>query len=171
MFNFLRHAVSGIVSSGEPLAVGATAPGVPGVNQDGRTVDLGALYHNGYVLVFFYPMAGTPGCTAEACSLRDAFADLHNLGLLTIIGVSHDCIEDQKKFAVKQGLPFDLIADPKSEIYNAFGVAGLRRQSFLMKDGVVIWRDLHASTDQQADDVKKALLEDQAKSAKSAGSQ
>ncbi len=169
MLNFFLRAVSGVVKSGEPLAVGATAPGLQGVNQDGQAVDLGALYKNAYVLVYFYPMANTPGCTAEACSLRDAFADLHQLGLLTILGVSHDCIEDQKKFAVKQSLPFDLLADPKSEIYNAFGVAGLRRQSFLMKNGIVIWRALHASTEKQADDVKQALREDQAKSVNSLG--
>jgi peroxiredoxin len=77
--------------------------------------------------------------------------------------VSHDTVETQKAFATAQQLPFDLIADPHSELYNAFGVPGLTRQSFLLKDGQVIWRALSASTDQQAEDVKKALAADRAK--------
>ena len=162
MFNFMLRALSGMVSAGEPLAVGASAPAIKGVNQDGQTVDLGQLYKQGYVLVFFYPMAGTPGCTAEACSLRDAFADLTKLNL-AVVGVSHDSVEAQKAFATAHQLPFTLLADPQSEIYNAFGVPGITRQSFLIKNGQVIWRDLHASTSQQAEDVKKALEADRAK--------
>jgi peroxiredoxin Q/BCP len=145
------------VSGAVPLAVGATAPTISGTNQDGKTVDLGALYKTGYVLVYFYPKAGTRGCTAEACSLRDAFADLSKENL-TVVGVSHDTVDAQKKFAVQYKLPFDLIADPDGKVYAAFGVPSMiNRQSFLMKDGKVIWVELKASTKEQADDVKKAL--------------
>jgi peroxiredoxin Q/BCP len=153
------RALSGLVSNAQPLSVGATAPAIRGTNQDGQTVELGELYKKGTVLVFFYPVAGTPGCTAEACSLRDAFVDLTKLNL-TIVGVSHDTVADQKKFAVAQSLPFDLLADPPGEIYAAFGVPGLmNRQSFLVKDGKIAWHAAKASTREQANDVKKALAD------------
>ena len=162
MFNFLLRALSGPVSGAQPLALGAPAPAVSAINQDGATVNLTDLYRQGYVLVFFYPKAFTPGCTAEACSLRDAFADLaqHNL---TILGVSHDSVATQKAFATAHQLPFTLLADPKSDLSHAFGVPGLTRQSFLIKNSRVIWRALSASTDQQAADVKQALIADQGK--------
>jgi peroxiredoxin Q/BCP len=166
MLNFLLRAVTGPLSSAQPLALGARAPAVQATNQNGQPVALAELYQKGYVLVFFYPKAFTPGCTAEACSLRDAFADLTKLNL-TILGVSHDSVATQKAFATEQKLPFDLLADPHSELYNAFGVPGLTRQSFLMKNGEVIWRALSASTDHQAADVKKALDADRAKQAPS----
>jgi peroxiredoxin Q/BCP len=153
----LFSSIMSFATGAEPLAVGASAPAVSGTNQDGKTVDLGALYKTGYVLVYFYPKADTPGCTSEACSLRDAFADLSKENL-TVVGVSHDIVADQKKFALKYKLPFDLLADPDGKIYAAFGVPSMmNRQSFLMKDGKVIWVELKASTKQQADDVKKAL--------------
>jgi peroxiredoxin Q/BCP len=165
MFAFLLRALTGLVSAAEPLDLGATAPALKGTNQDGKTVDLGEQYKKGYVLVYFYPKAGTPGCTAEACSLRDAFADLTKLNL-TVIGVSHDTVAEQKTFAVEQKLPFDLLADPKGEIYAAFGVPGVfDRQSFLIKNGKLVWRELKASTATQADDVKKAVTDLKAKDA------
>jgi peroxiredoxin Q/BCP len=167
MFAFLLRALTGLASAAEPLAVGATAPVLKAPNQDGKIVDLGDVYKKGYVLVYFYPKAGTPGCTAEACSLRDASADLDKLNL-TVIGVSHDTVDAQKKFATEQKLKFDLLSDPKSDIYNAFGVPGLTRQSFLVKDGKVVWNQLKASTAKQADDVKQALADLKAKDAAAA---
>jgi peroxiredoxin Q/BCP len=156
---FLLRALAGLVSDAKPLEVGATAPAIAGINQDGETVDLGKLYPKGLVLVYFYPKASTPGCTAEACSFRDAFAELTKQNL-TVIGVSQDTVADQKKFAVAQSLPFDLLADTTGEIYKAFGVPGLiYRQSFLIKGGKVVWRDMKASTSEQANDVKKALAQ------------
>jgi thioredoxin-dependent peroxiredoxin len=141
----------------DPLAMGATAPAISSTDQNGQPVDLGQVYKTGYVLVYFYPKAGTPGCTKEACSLRDAFADLSK-EKLTIIGVSHDTVAEQKKFTDDQKLPFTLLADPNGDVYKAFGVPSMRnRQSFLLKNGVVVWRELKASTSQQAADVKKAL--------------
>lgn len=159
MFNFLLRALSGPVSGAQPLALGVPAPAISATNQDGKTVNLADLFQKGYVLVFFYPKAFTPGCTAEACSLRDAFADFAQRNL-TILGVSHDSVATQKAFAAAHQLPFDLLADPKSDLYNAFGVPGLTRQSFLIKNGLIIWRALSASTDQQAADVKQALAAD-----------
>ncbi|HTB64498.1 MAG TPA: peroxiredoxin [Opitutales bacterium] len=163
MLNLLLRAASGLVSNVQPLAVGATAPDVTATNQDGQLVNLGGLYKCGYVLVYFYPMAGTPGCTAQACSLRDSFDVLAQLNL-TVVGVSHDSVAAQKKFALRCQLPFVLLSDPQSIIYNAFGVRGVARQSFLIKNGQIIWRELSASTTQQAAAVIKALAADRAKS-------
>jgi thioredoxin-dependent peroxiredoxin len=158
--SFLLSCLMSLVSRADPVAVGTAAPAITGTNQDGKTVDLGALYKTGYVLVYFYPKAETPGCTAEACSLRDAFLDLTSQKL-TIVGVSHDDVAKQKDFATQYKLPFDLLADTKGDIYKAFGVPGaMNRQSFLVKDGTIVWRELKASTKEQADDVKKALAAD-----------
>lgn len=148
------------LSAGEPLEVGATAPSPPGFDQDGKPVDLSAFYARGLTLVYFYPKADTPGCTAEACSLRDAFAQLTEKGI-QVVGVSRDTVEAQKKFKEKYNLPFTLVADKEGGLVQAFGVPSrlgmASRQSFLIKDGKVIWRDLSASTSKQAEDVLKVV--------------
>jgi len=166
--SFLTSCLMSLVSGAEPLAVGATAPAVKSVDQNGNAVDLGELYKSGYVLVYFYPKAGTRGCTAEACSLRDDYVTLTK-NKLTIVGVSHDSVEAQKKFADDQKLPFTLLSDPKGDVYAAFGVPGaMNRQSFLVKDGKIVWEDLKAKTAQQAADVQAALDADKAGTAASA---
>ncbi len=142
------------------LVIGAKAPQVVSVDHDGKKVDLGAEAKEGYTLVYFYPKADTPGCTAQACSLRDHFADLTSKGV-KVFGVSTDSPADQKKFKEKYRLPFSLIADEKKEVLKAFGVSSTMgfasRQAFLMKDAKVVWLDHSASTKQQAEDVLKFL--------------
>ena len=150
----------------EPLAVGATAPAVTGVTDTGDKLDLGALYAKAYTLVYFFPKADTPGCTAEGCSLRDAYQDLSDKGI-TVIGVSADDVPAQKAFKEKYHFPFTLLADHDRTVIKAFGVpvhevpavgAFASRQSFLInKEGRIVWRDLKASTKEQAADVLKAL--------------
>jgi peroxiredoxin Q/BCP len=145
-----------------PVEIGTEAPKIKATNQDGNEIDLGETYKKGLTLVYFYPKADTPGCTKEACSLRDAFAELEKKGI-TVIGVSMDTPEAQKSFKEKYNLPFTLLADEKGEVVKAFGVPMIRlgfasRQSFLInKDGKIVWRDLKASTDKQAEDVLKAV--------------
>jgi peroxiredoxin Q/BCP len=144
-----------------PLAVGAAAPRITAADQDGNAVDLGALYDKGFVLVFFYPKADTKGCTAQACSLRDAYEELTDKGV-AVVGVSVDGAEAQKAFQEKHSLPYVLIADPEHKVVDAFGVPlfgpGLAsRQAFLIKSGRVVWADQKAATDQQAADVLAAL--------------
>jgi peroxiredoxin Q/BCP len=153
--------VTGVALRAEPIDVGAHAPQVAAIDENGQTVQLGDLYKKGYVLVYFYPKAGTKGCTAQACSLRDAYEKLTDRGV-TVVGVSTDNVTDQKKFHEEQSLPFVLIADSDHKVVDAFGVPLMRgtmatRQAFLMKDGVVVWRDLTASTAEQANDVLAAL--------------
>jgi peroxiredoxin Q/BCP len=143
-------------SDSGPLVVGDALPAVSQRNQDGRVVDLAERGAKGWLLVYFYPKADTPGCTRQACSLRDAYTDLSGSGV-GIFGVSRDSAKSQSAFRKKHGLPFDLLADEGGEVSRAFGVPGVlgfnKRQAFLFKDGVLVWRDLSASTDQQAGDV------------------
>ncbi len=148
------------VACGNPLEVGAKAPDVKAVDHDGKTVSLTEAYKKDIVLVFFYPRANTSGCTAQACSLRDAYEPLTKKGV-KIFGVSTDTPEAQKSFRDNHNLPFTLIADTDSKVIEGFGVPKrgnfAARQAFLVKDGVIIWRDLRASTARQAQDVLEAL--------------
>lgn len=144
------------------LDVGTAAPDITAVDQDGAPVTFGDVYKKGTTLVYFYPKADTPGCTKEACSLRDSIAGLRARGL-QILGVSEDQVDAQKKFQTKYNLPFTLIADHDGAVAKAFGVPlipvlGLaKRQSFLVQDGKIVWADLNASTTNQARDVNDAL--------------
>ena len=141
------------------LKPGDKAPDIKLADQQGKTVKLSD-YKGRKVLVYFYPKADTPGCTAQACSLRDAYTDLLQEGV-TVIGVSHDPPEAQKKFQEKYRLPFALIADTDGAVARAFQVPTVvgftKRQAFLIRDGKIVWADFSASTDKQADDVKKAI--------------
>jgi len=148
-------------TNANPVELGADAPEVKVLNHKGEMVDLAAAYKKGPVVVYFYPKADTPGCTKQACSLRDAYATLTDKGV-TVFGVSHDDVAAQKEFHEKYKLPFDLLADEKKILSKAFGVPSNQlgmasRQAFLIKGGKIVWRDLKASTDKQADDVLAAM--------------
>lgn len=146
----------------EPLEIGAPAPAVEAVDQDGNVISLADLYEKGLVLVYFYPKADTPGCTAQACSLRDEFAALKERGV-EVVGVSTDSVEAQKKFQKKYDLPFTLLADEDGKVVDAFGVPKrgtfASRQAFLIHNKKVVWQDLSASTAKQAEDVLAAIQE------------
>lgn len=154
---FAALIASTLTLQAEPLAVGDDAPTVKTTDQKGEAVDLGEVLKEGTTLVYFYPKADTPGCTVQACNLRDEFQAVTEAGI-TVIGVSADTEEAQLKFAEKYELPFTLLADKDGKVIEAFGVPtrgdkGLAsRQSFLLKDGKVIWRDLKASPKTQAAD-------------------
>jgi thioredoxin-dependent peroxiredoxin len=163
-------AFFGLVPASNALEAGANAPAPIATDQDGAQVSFADIYKKGATLVYFYPKADTPGCTAEACSLRDSYADLRAMGV-QIIGVSGDKPGAQEKFRDKYKLPFTLIADTDGGVAKAFGVPTLggfpKRQSFLIKDGKIAWLDKNASTAKQADDVRKALASLNARAAKS----
>lgn len=151
-------AFLGLRASG--LEVGAELPATAVSNEAGETVDLKASAGKGYTLVYFYPKADTPGCTAQACSLRDAYETLQEKGV-TIYGASFDDVEAQQAFRKKYQLPFHLLADTEGKLAGAFDVPQIKgfakRQAFLFKDGVLIWKDASASTAQQAADVLAVL--------------
>lgn len=150
----------GLTTPGKALAVGDAAPDVASRDEQGNEVRLADFYDDGWTLVYFYPKADTPGCTAQACSLRDGFAPLTEKGV-RVIGVSADKPEAQLRFKEKYRLPFMLLADSNRTVAKTFGVPALlgmpHRQSFLIKKGRIVWRDLHASTSKQAEDVLKTI--------------
>ena len=156
--NFLNWL--GITNAGKPLEVGEAAPDVMSRDEQGHEVRLADFYREGFTLIYFYPKADTPGCTAQACSLRDDFAELQSRGV-RVIGVSADGAEAQRRFKEKHRLPFTLLADTGHLVAKAFGVRLMlgmtHRQSFLIKDGRIVWRDLSAATKEQARDVLKVL--------------
>lgn len=146
----------------ESLTVGAPAPLVTAKDQDGKVVSFAEVYGKGITLVYFYPKAATPGCTKEACSLRDSYAGLTSKGL-QVLGVSRDSSEAQKKFKDDQKLPFTLIADTDGKVAEAFlvpmiPVVGVpMRQSFIVQDGKIVWVSLSAQTAGAAAEVQNAL--------------
>jgi peroxiredoxin Q/BCP len=150
----------GLTNAGKPLAVGDAAPDVVSRDEQGHEVRLSDFYGDGFTLVYFYPKADTPGCTAQACSLRDDFAVLQQKGVRAV-GVSVDGSEAQLRFKEKFHLPFTLLADGERAVAKAFGVPLMlgmtRRQSFLIREGRIVWRDLSASTRTQARDLLQAL--------------
>lgn len=162
----LTSVVSSFTHAGQGEKVDLPAPQISGTNQDGKTVNFADVYAQGPTVVFFYPKANTPGCTKQACSLRDAFADLSKDGV-QVLGVSFDKPDAQKKFKDDHKLPYDLIADPEGKVVEAFKVEKMMRgliplatrQCFLIKGGKIVWHDAKASTDQQAEDIKRVLKE------------
>lgn len=111
-------------------------------NQTGDTVDIAKAYKGRKVLVFFYPKADTPGCTAQACGLRDIAGDV---GDTVIIGISPDKPSRLAKFDEKYSLGFDLLADEDHAVAEAFGVwteksmygrkyMGIQRSAFLIDE-------------------------------------
>jgi peroxiredoxin Q/BCP len=152
----------GLGSKAAELEVGTAAPALTAVDQNGKQVVFADFYRKGFTLVYFYPKADTPGCTKQACSLRDAYTKLSDAGV-QVIGVSSDDAVAQKKFEEKYRLPFTLVADTDKKVMDAFGVPHklgfASRQAFLVQNGKIVWRDLSASTAEQAADVMAAIQE------------
>jgi thioredoxin-dependent peroxiredoxin len=143
------------------LNTGDVAPRLTVTTHTGETLDLGALYDKGPVLVYFYPKADTPGCTKQACNLRDNFDELQTAGV-EVVGVSSDSVKSQQAFQEKYSLPFALVADEDRALGKAFGVGSFmgmayKRQSFLVVDGKIAWRDLSAKPGSQSSDALQAL--------------
>ncbi len=130
-----------------PLEAGTPAPDFTVHTSDGQAVSLSALKGQKVVL-YFYPKDDTPGCTKQACNLRDNLSDLAAQGI-TVIGVSPDDDVSHGAFAAKYNLTFPLVADPERTIIEAYGVwgekqnygktyMGLQRTTFLIDEGGTI---------------------------------
>ena len=104
------------------LQIGDKAPALLGVNQDGKEIKL-ADFAGKKLVLYFYPKDNTPGCTAEACSLRDGYDKLQKAGY-EVVGVSTDSASSHQKFIAKQNLPFNLIADTDKKLSEIFGTWG-----------------------------------------------
>jgi peroxiredoxin Q/BCP len=118
------------------LSAGDLAPDISGKNQDGKLVHLSD-YKGKFLLLYFYPKDETPGCTTEACSLRDQYATIKSMNA-TVLGVSRQDEKSHQEFKAKHKLPFDLLVDTDGAIGKAFAVGSIQgknmslRQSFLI---------------------------------------
>ncbi|MES2668236.1 MAG: thioredoxin-dependent thiol peroxidase [Patescibacteria group bacterium] len=106
-------------------AIGTVAPDFTLLDQDGTSHALSA-YRGRHVLLYFYPKDDTPGCTKQACMLRDAMPSFSKLDA-AVFGISADSVKSHKKFAEKYGLPFTLLADEDKTVSNAYGVWGAKK--------------------------------------------
>ncbi|MGB3541558.1 thioredoxin-dependent thiol peroxidase [Rubrivirga sp.] len=132
----------------EMPSVGDPAPSFEGVDQDGNTVRLQD-FEGRPIALYFYPKDDTPGCTKQACNLRDNTSDLEAAGI-AVVGVSPDDAASHERFAEKYSLPFPLLADPDKTILQTYGAwgekslygrtsIGVKRTTFLIgPDGQVL---------------------------------
>ncbi len=146
---------------------GNSAPDFSGIDQDGKSISL-ADFKGQKVVLYFYPKDDTPGCTAQACNLRDNYSELLNKGI-NIIGVSPDTSAKHQKFITKYNLPFPLIADIDKSLIQAFGVwgekkfmgkvyDGIHRTTFVInEEGIVVKRIDKVKTKDHTNQILEAL--------------
>ncbi len=127
------------------LKVGDTAPVFTGTDQNGKTISLKD-FKGQKLAIYFYPKDNTPGCTVQACNLRDNYKLLADNGI-QILGVSADSISSHQKFIDKFNLPFSLIADEDKKVIEAFGVWGPKK--FMGKEYDVIHRTTYLINEEQ----------------------
>ncbi|MBT8264910.1 MAG: thioredoxin-dependent thiol peroxidase [Bacteroidia bacterium] len=116
------------------LKVGDAIPNITVNDEAGNAISL-SNYKGKKLAVFFYPKASTPGCTAEACNLRDHYKELQSKGY-EILGVSADSEKRQSNFKNKYKFPFPLLADEDKKVINAFGVWGQKKFMGRTYDGI-----------------------------------
>ena len=117
------------------LKIGDKAPDFEGVDQNNNSISLSDFIGK-KVILYFYPKANTPGCTAQACNLRDNYDDLLKKGF-KIIGVSADSVQKQNNFASKYQLPFPLIADTEKEVLKLYGAWGEKKMYGRTFEGII----------------------------------
>ncbi len=116
------------------LKTGDKAPHFKALDQQGNLIEL-ADYSGKKLVLFFYPKASTPGCTMEACNLRDNYQTFLARGY-DVLGVSADSAKRQQKFIDKYELPFPLLADEEKKVINAYGVWGPKKFMGREYDGI-----------------------------------
>jgi thioredoxin-dependent peroxiredoxin len=124
------------------LKPGDKAPEFVLANDEGTDTSLNELLRDGPLILYFYPADFTPGCTKEACSIRDIHEDIQAVGL-TVVGISPQDVESHRKFRDRYELPFTLLSDPNKEVVKLYDVdgmfgVGLQRATFLIsQDGEI----------------------------------
>ena len=130
----MTNSLSPILQSMPLLREGTHAPEFSLPDQDGVLHALSS-YRGKRVLLYFYPKDDTPGCTKQACMLRDAFPDFTGIDAV-VLGVSPDSVKSHKKFAEKYELPFPILADEDKTVVHAYGVWGKKKFMGREYDGV-----------------------------------
>jgi peroxiredoxin Q/BCP len=118
------------------LKPGAKAPEFVLANDEGGETSLSDLLQDGPLILYFYPADFTPGCTREACSIRDIHNDIQAVGL-SVAGISPQDVDSHRKFRDKYDLPFTLLSDPDKDVIGMYDVdgmfgVGVRRATFLI---------------------------------------
>lgn len=120
------------------LESGDSIPKFEVKNHEGKMIDSSNIED---AVIYFYPKAGTPGCTKEACNFRDSIKELENASM-KVYGVSTDSVKSQKSFHENQDLNFDLLADEDKELTESFGVKSKlgvsKRVTFVIEDGKIV---------------------------------
>jgi peroxiredoxin Q/BCP len=151
-------------SKAELLKAGDAPPDFTVAASNGTTVQLKNLIGKGPIVLYFYPKDDTPGCTKEACGIRDSFEEFKGLKA-TVFGVSFDSVESHKKFIAKFNLPFLLLADTDKKIATAYGAAGKlspvpSRVTFIIgKDGKIARVFPKVSPAEHSAELRQALSE------------
>lgn len=133
LFLIITIGMGGIMGANIELKVGDAAPDFSLLDQNGKEHKLSD-YFGEKIVVYFYPKNDTPGCTKEACSIRDNFA-LFEESNIVVFGISYDSPKSHKKFAEKYNLPFILLSDIDKSVaksYNSYGWFLAKRNSFLI---------------------------------------
>ena len=116
------------------LKIGELAPVFEGVDQENKHISIKD-FNGKKIALYFYPKDSTPGCTAQACSLRDEYSALLKNNI-QVIGVSADSVSSHQKFAEKQALPFPLLADTDRKVIELYGVWGQKKFMGKTYDGI-----------------------------------
>lgn len=142
------------------LKVGEKAPNVSAPLSDGTTFVLNEWLAKAPLVLYFYPKDDTPGCTTEACGLRDDMEALRGLKA-TVVGVSYDTLESHRAFIAKYKLPFPLVADSYKSVAQAFDVAGehvAQRATFIIKaDGTIAYANPAVNPASHSKEIQAAL--------------
>lgn len=153
-------ATFAVAASAAPLKAGDKAPDFSAPLSDGSTFTLSKSLDKAPIVLYFYPKDFTPGCTKEACSLRDAFPKFQDYKA-TVVGVSYDSIQKHKEFAEHYRLPFPLASDSDKKVAKAFGVDGLlfaKRATFIIgKDRSILWANPSVDPSKHSAELEAAL--------------
>lgn len=150
LFLIITIGIGGIMGANIELKVGDVAPDFSLLDQNKKEHKLSD-YFGEKIVVYFYPKNDTPGCTKEACSIRDNFAIFEENNII-VFGISYDSPKSHKKFAEKYNLPFILLSDSAksvAKLYNSNGFFMAKRNTFLIdKDGKIfkIYKNVNVAT-------------------------
>ena len=169
MNGFVRSQIVGSIVSilccvpaaaATPLKAGDVAPDFSAPLSDGTTFHLKDWLNRAPIVLYFYPKDNTPGCTKEACGLRDDFSAFRGLHA-TVIGSSYDTVESHRKFIAQHHLPFLLLSDRDKAVSKAFGVNGAffaTRATFVIgKDGKIIYANPSVSPKKHSQEIRDFL--------------